>query len=212
MQLKKLSRSLLDPDRGTNKMFLKRLPGIKHLGLALIAVTLLSPMLGHAQGTIPAREQAMERVGVVSISGWREFIPTDGRFRLLLPGLPEFVDDVRSVYDYRLKTDDTEWRVLYSDLDVPMKDEAELRTTLDRAIGAMARPGTTIRSRTEIRINYQLGDDLILESPKGILFMRTIQAGVRTYIVSALRPPGKSRCSSVPADVQQFFDSFTFWQ
>lgn len=191
---------------------MKNLPRVTCAVVMLIAVALwpLVPVLG--QDALPTQDQAMKRIGVVAISGWQEFIPPEGRFRVLFPGPPKSVDDVRSVNDYRIKLDDTEWRALYSDLDLPMKDEAELRATLDRASNALVRPGTTIHSRTEIRINAQLGLDMILEVANGTLYLRAVQAGQRTYIVSALRTPSRITCTSYPVDVQKFFDSFTFWQ
>lgn len=191
---------------------MKNLPGVSYAVVMLLAVALWPSVPALGQDALPTRDQAMKRVGVIAISGWQEFIPAEGRLRILFPGRPKLVDDVRSVHDYRIKLDDTEWRALYSDLDAPMKDEAELRTTLDRASNAMVRPGTTIRSRTEIRINAQLGLDMILEVPQGTLFLRAVQAGQRSYIVSALRAPGRNTCTSYPVDVQQFFDTFTFWQ
>jgi hypothetical protein len=178
-------------------------------------VSLLCVCLGCEQGRPGVdRVSALKDAKVKAIPGWKEVVSDQGRFRVIFPGEPKDGDQgagVTSMHGLKMTDNNGHWFVLYVDLDGGPKDEAEARQSYRRSVEELVRKGSKVVSQRDVTINGVLGVELILRNQFNTSFMRAFVVNHRVYTLDVdWKDP--VALNSVPGDVQQFFESFTFWQ
>jgi hypothetical protein len=163
------------------------------------------------------KDQALKDVKVLAITGWQEVISDQGRFRILFPREPEIINIGNrpgAMYGYRLIDGETNWFAQYQDLggEVP-GGEKQLRNAYQKSVEAVIKKrGAKLLRQSDAVLNGRLGTEFITEVQGSVTYTRAFQIHSRLYTVEVDSKRAVNRDSTLPRDVQQFFDSFTFWE
>jgi len=182
--------------------------------LILVAILVSAETNCLRREKIVAREQAIKQVKVSSLPDWQEAISEDGRFRVLFPGsFKRGVERGTSEKGFKLIQPDTNWFAYYVDYDRPMpNDESYLRNAYKGSVSAITRNGRFLLGQRDVFLNNRLGSEFVVDGPGRISYGRAFVAGRRMYILNVDRKVGDAIVNaSIPADIKQFFDSFTYW-
>ncbi|HEV7860392.1 MAG TPA: hypothetical protein VGO91_17375 [Pyrinomonadaceae bacterium] len=157
------------------------------------------------------KTQALKDVKVSSVNGWKEMVLDKGRFRVLFPREPE-TEDNPAMHGYKLKSAETNWFAYYNDFEEPRtNDETKLRDAYHKSVEALTKKGSKLLKQVDVRLNGRLGSEFVLEGPGTVSYMRAFMIGRRLYTLVVDSKRAVNGDATIPQDVQQFFDSFTFW-
>ncbi|MDT5121215.1 MAG: hypothetical protein QOC96_697 [Acidobacteriota bacterium] len=191
---------------------------VKNKLRAIIAFTVLVCLsqIGCGQTNKPSldKAQALRDVKVKSVAGWKEVISETGRFRILFPNEPEIRNSgTPNMQGYKLMSGDRGWFAYYADLNKSkVSDEAGIREAYHKSVEDMARKGGTLLRQNDISLNGRLGIEVVFQGRGATSFIRSFLIGQRMYVVEVDSKDVIDKDTSLPTDVQQFFDSFTFWE
>jgi hypothetical protein len=186
------------------------------LTLAAAALCLTSAACGQTARPRVAKGEALKSVKVASLEGWREATSDEGRFRILFHGEPVASKDPGGK-GFEMKGNLIKWFALYYDYpDKVDDDDAALRRKYEGSVEALAKGGKRLLSKREVTVNGRPGVEFILLGPSPFgqakSYMRAFQVGSRLYTLAVDDYRDGSESAAVPAEVQTFFDSFTFWE
>ncbi|HEX7314230.1 MAG TPA: hypothetical protein VF297_09925 [Pyrinomonadaceae bacterium] len=185
----------------------------------VVAVLCLAPACyGQTPRPRVGKSEAVRLVKVASLAGWKEAVSDAGRFRILFRGEPEVADEPTG-RGFEMRGERVKWFALYHDFEVQVDDDD---TTLTRkykeSIEAVAeKRGSKLLARNSVTLNGRPGVGFILLGPAGPgqrakSYMRAFQVGSRLYTLAVDDYGDVTESAVVPAEVQTFFDSFTFWE
>lgn len=178
--------------------------------VALLALGLLGSAASAQSGL--SRSEAIKAVSVVTIPNWKEFSSAEGKFRVLFPGEPKLDDDVISMKAWRISIGDTHWSVNFSDFDSKDPDDEHLRAVYKSSLGPTIHKGERLLFQRDFRLNGRLGSEVAIASPIKTRYMRALLLSQRLYLLAVERKSAAGTNTAVPTDVQQFFDSFAYWE
>jgi hypothetical protein len=151
------------------------------------------------------------------LSGWKDFSPKGGGFRVTMPGRPE--EKTRTVETpkgmvkityYGIERDGLAFLVMRSDLP-PDAIAGGARKTLDEARDAgVQKSGGTLRQEREIELDGHPGREMVLDLPDsrvrggGIYRTRIYLVGRTHYQAITLSSKARER----PEEMKAFLDSF----
>jgi hypothetical protein len=162
-----------------------------------------------------SKDQALRGVKVSNATGWKEAVSDRGHFRILFPGEPTVVEDGEpaGLQGYKLITGEKNWVSYRYDYPEPKSDdETQIRGAYRRSVEAITqRRGAKLLRQSDVRLNGWLGAEFVIESPGAISYMRAFHVHGRLFTLSVDVKQAGEVNPAVPPDVQQFFDSFTFW-
>ncbi len=171
--------------------------------------------LCHAQPTAPTinKAQALREVKVKSFGAWKETVSEQGRFRVLFPGTPNVSDEVVTMPGFKFTSrPGANWFAYFSDLSATVTDHVQLRNKYRESVKAITQDGSRLLRQTDIYLNGKLGTEFVLKGRGRISYMRGFLVGSRMWLLSVDFSKSTNRGSTIPRDVQVFFDSFTFWE
>jgi hypothetical protein len=187
------------------------------LTLAAVALSLSSAACGQTARPRIGKSEAVKSVKVASLDGWKEAVSDEGRFRILFHGEPVASHDPGGK-GFEMKGDRVKWFALYYDYNNSFDDDdATLRQKYAESVEALTKRGSKLLSRREVTLNGRPGVEFILlgQAAAGQVaksYMRAFQVGRRLYTLAVDDYKDVSESNAVPAEVQSYFDSFTFWE
>ena len=165
------------------------------------------------QTTTPIdKTRALQNIKIVSASGWKEVMSDEGRFRVLFPGNPVVSKDVANMTGFKLSGSGANWLAYYSDFGRHAANDETLRNNYRQSVEAIARNGSTVVRQNDIYVLGKLGTEFVLQRAGTTSYMRGLLVGSRFWTLAVDSSTEANRDFSNPKDVQQFFDSFTFWE
>lgn len=180
----------------------------------LCLVLLVQICCGQAKKPLVFRKQALETVKIRSLEGWKEAISDDGRLRVLFPN--DFVvvnsGDRGRFQGFKFKSDDASWVAYYTDSTHSRSTDEELRAAYRGSVEALTKKGAKLLKQDDIILNDRLGIEFVLQNSFATSYLRSFLIGDRQYILSVDVNNMKDSSGSIPQNIQQFFDSFTFWE
>lgn len=163
-----------------------------------------------------SKAEALKAVKVSSVEGWKEVVWDKGRFRVLFPREPRLKGEnaaAAMLKGYELIETEASWFVLYKDYDEPRTDDpTELRAAYNKSVEALAKSGATLHRQDDVFLNGRLGTEFVLEGRGAVSYMRAFTIGRRMYMLGVDDKKGFNGSSKLPKDVEQFMNSFTFWE
>lgn len=194
---------------------MKRQPNLKLSQVcALLALAVfVSTASGQGRNPTVTKAQAISGLKVSTYQDWPETVSETGRFRILFPGRPKLDDNVVSVTGFRWIDGDLGWFAYYTDFaESRLSDDASLRTAYHDSVAAIAEHANArLLSQRDICLNGRLGIEFVIEAKTTVSYMRSFLFGSRMYILSVDRKGTVNGVPAIPADVQQFFESFAYW-
>ncbi len=181
--------------------------------LAILSVLCIAQVsCGQTPKPLLDKAQALRDVKVKSVYGGKEVVSDEGRFRIVFPDKSvEIYDEVISLHGFQLRIGKTKWSMLYSDLDYSINDNTQAREKYHRSVEAVTWNGSKLIRQNDVVLNGKLGDEVIFSKEQSKTFIRSFIVNNRLYSVSVDIKDSADESSEIPKDIQQFFDSFTFW-
>jgi len=159
-----------------------------------------------------AKADALKSVRVSSLPGWFEFVSEASRFRILFPGAPKSNNDVSTMKGFTIEDASGHWAAWCSDLGVTApNNDSLLREKYQHAIAGMVHGNNRLFVSGDVFLNGRLGAEVIIQRSSRVDYIRTFAFGRRLYTLTVTRKRTNHVGSDVPEDVQQFFDSFIYW-
>ena len=186
------------------------------LGL-ILTVTLplhlaLTSVRTQTSSSLITKASALKNVRVWSIPGWSEVISDGCKFRVLFPGPPKIDDDVISIRGLRFSNSAGKWSASCSDLGRTVaNDDAILRELYQKSMDSMTHNKTYLLASSDVFLNQRLGVEFTIRGLSQVSYTRAFVSGRRLYTVSVARKNSAKTADDIPRDVQQFFDSFAYW-
>lgn len=186
------------------------------MGLIMLASTPMPAGLLAAFAQQPAvpitKANAIKDVRVSSLPGWLEAVSNECNFRILFPGKPKIDDDVVSMRGFKVTTSSGNWSASCADLgrSIP-NDEAALRQLYQQSMDEMTRNKTYVIASGDVFLNGRLGAEFRIRGLSRTSYTRAFVVGRRLYTISVSQKKAPQSGSENPSDVQQFFDSFAYW-
>ncbi len=113
---------------------------------------------------------------------------------------------------YKLTQDETDWAAQYVEFDEEKTDDEQLlREAYRGSAEAMGKNRGRLLKQSDVILNGRLGTEFIIEERNAATYMRVFLIGQHMYTLTVVRKKVAPGSSTFPQDVQQFFDSFTFW-
>jgi hypothetical protein len=154
---------------------------------------------------------------------WKEFASSDGKFKILLPGLPK--ESIRSEESSNGKVflhvvtykSFISYSVMYVDhaqaIDDPATVKQFLANARDNGLSAVTQAHPRVVRDSEIEVSGHPGRFLHVELlDRAVLRVRWIVVGNRLYVVSATTPKGRPNVMGAENDYEKiafnFLDSF----
>lgn len=185
------------------------------LSLILIATVLTA---GYAQSSSPqiTKARALRDVRVLSLPGWSEVLSDENKFRILFPGKAQIDDDVISMKGFTLTKGSGHWSVFCADLGVSIpNEESALRKAYQQSIDSMTRNKTYLLASEDVSLNGRLGIQFRIRGLSRTSYTRAFAFGRKLYTISVSQKKTADQTADQnadpPPDVQQFFDSFAYW-
>ena len=155
----------------------------------------------------------MSALKVTSAEGWKAAVSEEGRFRVLFPtafkGGTERNTDMKGFKCFEAGTN---WFAYYNDFDQPRaSDDSHLRVAYRGSVESLTKGGSRLLSQKDVYLNGRLGTEFVLELPGRVSYMRAFLFLRRMYTLAVDRTRIANGDPTIPQDVQQFFDSFTYW-
>jgi hypothetical protein len=191
---------------------------IKVIAFSCLSICLLGAAqtaYGQTVNVSLTKPQALKTVKVSSVKDWKEVISDKCRFRVLFPSEPTLKpsDEVVPLLEgYKLIKDETQWAAQYVEFDEAKTDDEQLlREAYRGSAEGMAKNRGRLLKQSDVILNGRLGTEFIIEERDTATYMRAFLIGQRMYTLTVVRKMAAPGSSTFPQDVQQFFDSFTFW-
>ena len=158
------------------------------------------------------KASALKNTRVMSLPGWSEVVSDESHFRILFPGQPKIDDDVASIKGFKLTNSSGKWSASCADLGrkVP-NEETALRQLYQQSMAAMTRNKTYLLADSDVFLNGRLGTEFRIRGLSQTSYTRAFVFGRRLYTLSVTRKKTAEVSADNPPDVQQFFDSFAYW-
>jgi hypothetical protein len=158
------------------------------------------------------KASALKNVRISSLPGWSEVVSDEGNFRILFPGKPQTDDDVVSMKGFKLANTAGKWSASRADLGrtVP-NDESALREVYQQSMDAMTHNKTFLIASGDVFLNGRLGIEFRIRGLSQTSYTQAFVFGRRLYTLSVTRKKTAQVSDENPSDVQQFFDSFAYW-
>lgn len=117
------------------------------------------------------------------------------------------------MHGYQMFGDVTNWFAFYTDYETPRpSDEKHLREAYQGSVQTMTqKKGTKLLAQSDVFLHGRLGSQFIIEGLGITSYMRAFAFGRRLYTLAVDRRIEGTAIPRLPKDVQQFFDSFTYW-
>lgn len=178
-----------------------------------VSVVLTCSQVACGQKLSPVdKVRAMKEVRVSSLPGWHEAVSREGRFRILFPGEPQLYDDVMSMGGFKFIEPESHWFAYYRDFDqLKSNNEYDLRIAYRNSVESITRSGKRLVSQEDVLLNGRLGTDFVIEAPGRRSYLRAFLFDGRMYTLAVDRKEVGTGNASTPIAVQQFFDSFAYW-
>jgi len=177
-----------------------------------ISLSLTRIVSGQEAASPVSKTRAIKEVRVSSMSGWYEAVSEEGRYRVLFPRQPQIDDDVVSVKGFRCIEPESNWLASYTDFARPVpNDENYLRNAYHGSVEAITKKGNSLLAQRDVFLNGRLGNEFVVGGPALISYLRVFVSGSRMYTLSVNRKKTPGTNGQIPGDVQQFFDSFAYW-
>ena len=182
--------------------------------MAVLSIPMASGLTVSAQQ--PASEitkaSALKNVRISSLPGWSEVVSDECSFRILFPGKPEIDHDVVSTKGFKLANSSGKWSAVCADLGrtVP-NDESALREVYQQSMDTMTHNKTYLIASSDVFLNGRLGIEFRIRGLSQTSYTQAFVFGRRLYTISVTRKKTEQVSADNPADVQQFFDSFAYW-
>lgn len=104
------------------------------------------------------------------------------------------------------------WFAYFNDYSNPIYDETKLREAYQGSVERITRKGVKLLKQNDVFVNKKLGTEFILEGHGAISYMRAFLIGSRMYTLAVDNRQKTQPIDKIPDNVEQFFDSFTFWE
>ena len=180
--------------------------------LGLIFVSALIPGYAQTSSSQITKTKALQNVRVSSVPGWFELVSDENKFRVLFPARPKIDNDVISMKGFKVANDSGKWAAFCSDLGRPAPDdEPALRNLYQQSIDSMTRNKTYLLASGDVFLNGRLGIDFRIRGLSHTSYTRAFAVGRRLYILSVEQKKTANSEPETPPEVQQFFDSFAYW-
>jgi hypothetical protein len=180
-----------------------------------LAIFCFLPSSGCAQSRPKpvTKARALSALRLTSVEGWKEAISEEGRFRVLFPGIFKGGNERNTdMKGFKCFQAETNWFAYYNDFDQPRaSDDAHLRVAYRGSVEALTKAGSRLLSQKDVSLNGRLGTEFVLESAGRVSYMRAFLFLRRMYTLAVDRTRVTNGDPTIPEDVQQFFDSFTYW-
>lgn len=172
----------------------------------------VSAVLAQDSSSSITKAGALKNTRVLSLPGWSEAVSDECHFRVLFPGQPKIDDDVASIKGFKLANSSGKWTASCADLGrtVP-NEEAALRQLYQQSMAAMTRNKTYLLADSDVLLNGRLGTEFRIRGLSQTSYTRAFVFGRRLYTLSVTRKKAAQVSDENPPDVQQFFDSFAYW-
>jgi hypothetical protein len=187
------------------------------LGLIMaVALTPIVSCLVTTSAQQPAspitKASALKNVRISSLPGWSETVSDECSFRILFPGKPQIDNDAASRKGFKLANSSGKWSASCADLGrtVP-NDESALRQVYQQSMDAMTHNKTYLIASGDVFLNGRLGIEFRIRGLSQTSYTQAFVFGRRLYTISVTRKKTAEVSADNPADVQQFFDSFAYW-
>ncbi len=171
---------------------------MKHLARHALSLALLlsTQAICFSQAIKPSSEPTAP-VAEYNDDAWKEFASSEGRFTVLMPGVPKelaFQSETKSgVVRYKsftVRTPSAIYYVMYSDSAEPPKTADQLRAALDLLPGMLPeKEGWTFLSKKEAVQDGAPARDWLATSSLGVMTRRAFFAGGRLYFVTVFTTP-----------------------
>jgi hypothetical protein len=158
------------------------------------------------------KASALKNVRISSLPGWSETVSDECSFRILFPGKPKIDSDAASMKGFKLANSSGKWSASCADLGrtVP-NDESALRQVYQQSMDAMTHNKTYLIASGDVSLNGRLGIEFRIRGLSQTSYTQAFVFGRRLYTISVTRKKTAEVSADNPADVQQFFDSFAYW-
>ena len=143
-------------------------------------------------------------------SGWKEFSPEGGNFRIDLPGVPTFSEKMRA---YELMTDFLQYKVSFLPAKVPVQPEnpALMKVFWDNFVKKMETgEGIKAIEQADFRSGNAYGREVTFEQGELILVNRYLYSGETFYVLITATYKENSSAAQIKADRSKFLTSFSF--
>ena len=185
------------------------------LGLIMaVSIPMATGLTASAQQPAPeiTKASALKNVRISTLPGWSEAVSDECSFRILFPGKSEIDHDVVSTKGFKLANSSGKWRAVCADLGrtVP-NDESALREVYQQSMDAMTHNKTYLIASSDVLLNGRLGIEFRIRGLSQTSYTQAFVFGHRLYTISVTRKKTEQVSPDNPADVQQFFDSFAYW-
>jgi hypothetical protein len=157
-------------------------------------------------------------VGAITVSAddqpeWKEFAPKEGRFKVLMPGVPKVYDlDTESdfgkgvLHMHRAQVGKTMYAANYCDFPAEIKKTPLKQVYDDSRDGAVANLEGKLVSEKDIKLGDYPGREIRIDVPEGKLLFRSRVYLVDQRLYQAVVLGTKEAATSKEAD--KFLDSF----
>jgi len=161
-----------------------------------------------------------------NIVNWKEFNSTEGRFRILMPGVPTFneipVAGQLVARQYTLRTNTAEYGISYTDLPVNVEGAEMTKRFFDGGRNEVVANGATLLNENDLTLDGIVGREFIVEVKGTIGRNRMFLVNGRFYSLTLATSPNvvfkngkpspnpKERTDFYEDIATRFFDSFKF--
>ena len=160
------------------------------------------------------KADARNNVKLAVVDNWKEAISEQGRFRILFPNTPRLREDLSTLKGFSLVETSTSWTAYYLDYPEPRKsDDGTLHSAYAGSVESIVkRSQAQLLSQKDVRLNGRLGTECVIVNKAGLIsYIRAFLYLRRMYMLEVDRKGEVVTEATVPKDVQQFFDSFAYW-
>ena len=113
---------------------------------------------------------------------------------------------------FKLANSSGKWSAVCADLGrtVP-NDESALREVYQQSMDTMTHNKTYLIASSDVLLNGRLGIEFRIRGLSQTSYTQAFVFGRRLYTISVIRKKTEQVSPENPVDVQQFFDSFAYW-
>jgi len=182
-----------------------------HLTLIFLSLCASSQACARLHDAPISKIQAIKAVAKSVVPGWHEKVSDEGRFRVLFPGEPELAPKKSRMSGWKYISDDTNWFVFFTDYEgAAASDDQHLREAYKGSVATITK-GKQLLSQRDVRLNGRLGTEFVIGTSGSVSYMRAFLYQHRMYTLAVDRYHDVGSNATIPAEVQQFFNSFAYW-
>ena len=160
------------------------------------------------------KANAQKGVKLAAVDNWKEAISEEGRFRILFPNSPRVRQDSPTQKGFSFVEPNTSWTASYLDYTEPRSTNDDfLRNAYVGSVASIVKNNQAqLLSQKDVRLNGRLGTECVIVNKQGMVsYIRAFLYVSRMYILEVDRKGEVVTEVTMPKDVQQFFDSFAYW-